>query len=80
MKESTNQILESDSDLNSNIEDIIKLFDKISHAKTISIEKIDRTLMETIEDANEIKENNNSMQYLFFIIIKNSSVFLILYF
>ena len=54
MEESTDQILEYDSDLNSNIKDIIKLFDKESDEKTISLRKIDRTLMETIEDAKGI--------------------------
>ena len=67
MEESTNQILQYDSRLNSNIAEIIELFDETSQTKTYSLSKIDSTLVRTIEDAQGIKEKKyNSMIYLFF--------------
>ena len=76
MEESTNQILQYDSRLNSNIAEIIELFNETSQTKTYSLSKIDSTLVRTIEDAQGIIEKKyNSMIYLFF--IKNSYVFLI---
>ena len=65
MEESTNQILKYNSRLNSNIAEIIELFDQTSQTKTYSLSKIDNTLMKTIEDAQGIKEKCNSMIYLF---------------
>ena len=79
MEESINQILQYDSSLNSNIADIIELFDQTTQTKTYSLSKFDSTLVRTIEDAQGIKEKYNSVIYLFFI-IKNSCVFLILHF
>ena len=57
MKKSTNQILQYDSRLNSNIAEIIELFDQTSQTKTYSLNRIESTLERTIEDAHEIKEN-----------------------
>ena len=54
MEESTNQILEYDSRLNSKIAEIIELFDQTSQTKTYSLSKIDSTLVRTIEDAQGI--------------------------
>ena len=54
MEESTNQILKYNSRLNSNIAEIIELFDQTSQTKTYSLSKIDNTLMKTIEDAQGI--------------------------
>ena len=56
MEESTNQILEYDSRLNSNIEDIIELFDQTSQTKIYSLSKIDSTLVRTIENAQGIHQ------------------------
>ena len=57
MEESTNQILQYDSRLNSNIAvNIIELFDQSSQTKTYSLSKINSTLVRAIEDAQEIKE------------------------
>ena len=64
MEESTNQILEYDSRLNSKIAEIIELFDETSQTKTYSLSKIDSTLVRTIEDAQGIKEKYNSVIYL----------------
>ena len=75
MEESTNQILQYDSRLNSNIAEIIELFNETSQTKTYSLSKIDCTLVRTIEDAQGIIKKYNSMIYLFF--IKNSYVFFI---
>ena len=69
MEESTNQILQYDSRLNSNIAEIIELFDETSQTKTYSLSKIDSTLVRTIEDAQSIKEKYNSVIYLFIIIL-----------
>ena len=60
MEESTNQILQYDSRLNSNIAEIIELFNQTSYTKTYSLRKIDSILKRTIEDAQGIKEKNNS--------------------
>ena len=57
MEESTNQILQYDSRLNSNIAEIIELFDETSQTKTYSLNKIDSTLVITIDDAQGIKKN-----------------------
>ena len=54
MEESTNQILQYNSRLNSNIAEIIELFDHTSPTKTYSLSKIDSTLVRTIEDAQGI--------------------------
>ena len=54
MEEITNQILQYDSRLNSNIAEIIELFDETSQTKTYSLSKIDSTLVRTIEDAQSI--------------------------
>ena len=68
MEESTNQILEYDSRLNSKIAEIIELFDETSQTKTYSLSKIDSTLVRTIEDAQGIKEKYNSVIYLLFLL------------
>ena len=80
MEESNYQIRLYDSSLNRKIAEIIELYDQISQTKTYFLSKIDSTLMRTIEDAQGIKEKYNSVIYLFLIIIKNTSVFLILHF
>ena len=81
MEESTNQILQYDSRLNSNIAEIIELFDETSQTKTYSLSKIDSTLVRTIEDAQGIKEKNTIQWFIYFLITtKNSCVFLILHF
>ena len=54
MEESINQILQYDSSLNSNIADIIELFDQTTQTKTYSLSKFDSTLVRTIEDAQGI--------------------------
>ena len=64
MEESTNQILQYDSHLNSNIAEIIELIYQTSQTKTYSLSKIDSTLVRTIEDAQSIKEKCNSVIYL----------------
>ena len=64
MEESTNQILQYDSHLNSNIVEIIELIYQTSQTKTYSLSKIDSTLVRTIEDAQSIKEKCNSVIYL----------------
>ena len=64
MEESTNQILQYDSRLNSNIAYIFEFFDQTSQTKTYSLSKIDSTLVRTIEDAQGIKEKYNSMIFL----------------
>ena len=51
MEESTNQILQYDRRLNSNIAEIIELYDRTSQTKTYSLSKIDSALVRTIEDA-----------------------------
>ena len=70
MEESTNQILEYDSRLNSKIAEIIELFDETSQTKTYSLSKIDSTLVRTIEDAQGIKEKYNSVIYLLLLLLK----------
>ena len=76
MEERTNQILQYDSRLNSNIEEIIELFNETSQTKTYSLSKIDSTLVRTIEDAQGIIEKN-TIQWFIYFFIKNSYVFLI---
>ena len=51
MKKINNQILQYDSRLNSNIAEIIELFDQTSQTKTYSLNRIESTLVRTIEDA-----------------------------
>ena len=66
MEESTNQILQYDSHLNSNIAEIIELIYQTSQTKTYLLSKIDSTLVRTIEDAQSIKEKYNSVIYLLY--------------
>ena len=54
MEESTNLILQCDSLLNSNIAEIIELFNQTSQTKIYSLSKIDSILVRTIEDAQGI--------------------------
>ena len=65
MEENTNQIMQYDVSLNNNISEIIKLFNQTSLMKTYSLNKINSTLMRTIEDAQSIKEKYNSMIFIF---------------